>query len=63
MTKPTPSTDKGQRGVRRAEPLPADVQEGTGRSKSRDERLKRLVKRHPQRDEPRADSVEPADRP
>lgn len=40
-------------------PSSPDVQEGAGgRSKSRDERVKRLVKRHPQRDEPRADSVE-----
>ena len=46
------------RGPRAPEtPLP-DIQEGLGQSKSRDERLKRLVKQHAQRDEPRADSVE-----
>lgn len=46
------------RGLRPA-PAPAlDIQEGQGRSKSRDDRVKRLVKQHPQRDEPRADSVE-----
>ena len=37
---------------------PHEVQGGQGRRKSRDERMKRLVKQHPQRDEPRADSVE-----
>jgi len=40
------------------EPPPHEVQEGQGRSTSRDERLKKLVKQYPQRDEPRADSVE-----
>jgi len=40
-----------------------DVQEGAGQSKSRDDRLKRLVKQHPQRDEPLADSVEPDEAP
>ena len=39
------------------------VHAGHGRSKSRDERLKRAVKRHPQRDEPRVDSVEPEEVP
>ena len=37
---------------------PHEVQGGQGHRKSRDERMKRLVQRHPQRDEPRADSVE-----
>jgi hypothetical protein len=40
-----------------------DIQEGQGQSKSRDDRVKRLVKQHPQRDEPRADSVERDDMP
>ena len=40
-----------------------EAQEGAGRSKSRDERLKRLVRQHPQRDEPKADSVERDDTP
>ena len=40
-----------------------DIQEGAGRSKSRDERVKRLVKQHPQRDEPRAESVEKDEMP
>lgn len=39
-------------------PSPHDVQEGAGRSKSRDDRVKRTIRQHPQRDEPRADSVE-----
>ncbi len=38
-------------------PLP-DLQVGVGRSQSRDERVKRLVKQHPKRDEPKAESVE-----
>jgi hypothetical protein len=44
-------------------PSAPDIQEGTGRSKSRDERVKRAVKQHPQRDEPRADSVETDETP
>ena len=46
------------RGERAPALPPHEVQQGAGRSKSRDDRLKRLVKQHPQRDEPRADSVE-----
>lgn len=45
------------------EPAPRDLQEGTGRSKSRDERVKHFVRQHPQRDEPRVDSVEPGELP
>ena len=44
-------------------PASLGVQEGAGRSKSRDDRVKRMVKRHPQRDEPRADSVEQDETP
>ena len=52
------------RGVRAPAAPPAhEVQEGTGRSVSRDERLKRAARQHPQRDEPRADSVEPGELP
>ena len=50
-------------GPRAPQTPSADVQEGLGRSKSRDERVKRLVKQHPKRDEPRADSVEPDELP
>jgi hypothetical protein len=46
------------RGERVPAPPPHEVQEGAGRSRSRDDRIKRAVKRHPQRDEPKADSVE-----
>ena len=45
-------------GGERAPAPPHEVQEGAGRSKSRDERLKRAIQQHPQRDEPKADSVE-----
>jgi Domain of unknown function (DUF3330) len=45
-------------GERAPAPPPHEVQEGAGRSKSRDERLKRAIRQHPQRDEPKADSVE-----
>jgi hypothetical protein len=46
------------RSEREPEPAP-EIQEGSGgRSKARDDRLKHMVKQHPQRDEPRADSVE-----
>jgi hypothetical protein len=51
------------RGERRPAAAPHELQEGAGRSISRDERLKHATKQHPQRDEPRADSVEPGDLP
>ena len=51
-------------GERAPEPAPHEVQEGSGGlSKSRDDRVKRLIKQHPQRDEPKADSVERDDMP
>lgn len=50
-------------GERAPAPPPHEVQEGAGRSISRDERLKHASKHHPQRDEPRADSVERRDLP
>jgi hypothetical protein len=40
------------------EPPVHEIQEGAGRSTSRDERVKQLIRQHPQRDEPKADSVE-----
>jgi hypothetical protein len=46
------------RGERAPAAPPHEVQEGAGRSKSRDDRLKRAIRSHPQRDEPKADSVE-----
>jgi hypothetical protein len=39
------------------------VQEGRERSPSVDDQLKRIVRQHPLRDEPRADSVEPDEIP
>ena len=50
-------------GERRPAPPEQEIQEGAGRSISRDERVNRATKQHPQRDEPRADSVEPGDLP
>jgi hypothetical protein len=42
-----------------AQPGPdAEFQLGESRGIGKDERLKRVVKRHPQRDEPRVDSVD-----
>jgi hypothetical protein len=35
-----------------------EIQQGNGRSKARDDALKRTIRQHPQRDEPRVDSVE-----
>jgi hypothetical protein len=49
--------------VRAPERGPHEVQAGQGHRKSRDERMKRLVKQHPLRDEPRVDSVEPDEVP
>lgn len=43
--------------------LEPEIQLGHGRSKLKDERLKRALKQHPQRDEPRLDSVEPDETP
>ncbi|MGC2518114.1 MAG: hypothetical protein WA373_03280 [Burkholderiales bacterium] len=50
---------------KRPEPAPpeAEIQEGHGRSKVKDERMKRIVKQHPQRDEPKVDSVEKYETP
>jgi hypothetical protein len=51
------------RGQRAPAAPPHELQEGAGRSISRDERVKRATKQHPQRDEPKADSVERDDLP
>jgi hypothetical protein len=40
-----------------------EIQEGHSRGKARDDKLKRIVKRHPKRDEPRVESVEDMDLP
>jgi hypothetical protein len=39
------------------------IQEGRNRGKVRDDKLKRVIKQHPKRDEPRVDSVEDMDLP
>lgn len=43
------------------EPPQPEIQQGEGRSIVTDERLKRLIKQHPQRDEPKVDSIEPGE--
>ena len=40
-----------------------EIQQGAGRSRAKDDQLKRIVKQHPKRDEPRVESVEKADTP
>jgi hypothetical protein len=48
---------------RKEEPPGAEIQQSDGRSIATDERLKRVIKQHPQRDEPKVDSVEPLELP
>jgi hypothetical protein len=50
-------------GERAPAPPPHEVQEGASLSRSRDDRVKRAIRRDPQRDEPKADSVERDDLP
>jgi len=40
-----------------------EIQGGHSRSKARDDKLKRIIKRHPKRDEPRVDNVDDMDLP
>ena len=40
-----------------------EIQEGRSRGKARDDKLKRIVKRHPKRDEPRVESVDDLELP
>lgn len=47
---------------REKESLELEIQQGQGRSIARDERLKRAIRHHPQR-EPMVDSVEPDETP
>lgn len=47
-----------EKKVPESAPPEPEIQQGHGRSKLKDSRLKRMVKQHPQRDEPRVDSVE-----
>lgn len=48
---------------REKETMEFEVQQGHERSVARDELLKRAIRNHPQRDEPRVDSVEPDETP
>jgi hypothetical protein len=45
------------------EPPEPEIQHGSVRGRIKDERMKRSIKQHPQRDEPVLDSVEPEDLP
>ena len=45
------------------EPPEPEIQHGSVRSRTRDDRMKRSIKQHPQRDQPALDSVEPEDLP
>jgi hypothetical protein len=48
---------------RKEESRGPETQQGKRRSVATDERLKRVIKQHPQRDEPKVDSVEPLELP
>lgn len=47
----------------RTEPLEPQAQQSHETSIAKDERIKRIIKRHPQRDIPRVESVEPPEAP
>jgi hypothetical protein len=53
-----PTCYERRRGAGVPPPELHEVHGGLGRSKQRDERMKTLARQHPQRDEPRVDSVE-----
>lgn len=56
--------NRNRKPEQRKEKSPASTtQQGERRGIVTDERLKRLVKQHPQRDEPKVDSVEPLELP
>jgi hypothetical protein len=44
-------------------PPEPEIQQGHGRSRTKDDEVKRILKQHPRRDEPRVDSVEEGDTP
>ncbi|HSB22869.1 MAG TPA: hypothetical protein VLE94_07125 [Burkholderiaceae bacterium] len=54
-----------QQPKRPATPAPREpeVQQGEKHGIVRDERLKQVIKQHPERDEPRVDSIEPGETP
>jgi len=45
------------------EPLEAELQQSDERSIAKHERLKRVIRQHPQREIPRVESIEPRDAP
>lgn len=49
--------------VKRPEPPEAEIQQGNVRSRAKDDRIKRIARQHPQRDEPAVNSVEQEDLP
>lgn len=56
--------DRQRKHEPRKEELPKpQIQRSDGRSIATDERLKRVIRQHPQRDEPKVDSVEPFELP
>ena len=46
-----------------APPEEAEVQQSGSRSKVKNDKVKRIIKQHPQRDEPRVNSVEEGETP
>ena len=48
---------------RKEAPPGPEIQKADGRSIATDERLKRVIRQHPRRDEPKVDSVEPLELP
>jgi len=54
---PTPRTPEV------SEPLEPESQQSNERSIAKQERLKRAIKQHPQREIPRVESIEPRDAP
>jgi hypothetical protein len=52
-----------ERKLPQEKPVEEEVQQGADRGSGKDERLKRVVRQHPQRDEPKVDSVEPGETP
>lgn len=49
--------------VKRPEPPEAEIQQGNVRSRVKDDRIKRIARQHPQRDEAAVNSVEQDDLP
>lgn len=54
--------DRGS-GAADVPPTDEPIQQGMERGIAKDERVKRVLRQHPKRDEPRIDSVEPGETP